>query len=287
MDAQAQDRAHRIGQTRDVHIYRLVTEHSIEENILVKAKQKRHLDFLVMDKGKFNAGDQEEKAAKQNGDDRVTSADDSGGDSRPDVFTKDGLRGILGVNANDDGNVDTDGDTHMEEGGASASGGGASNAASDAVTKEQVENAMASLEDEDDAMAMRNAKKEADEEMKEFDETIEVDVRLIAATNKNLKEEIAKGNFREDLYHRLSVILLEVASLKNRKEDIPLLVEHFLQQSSEAQGKKSPEISEEAIKALKELSWSGNIRELRNVVERLVILSDERIEVADVEQYVF
>ena len=123
MDAQAQDRAHRIGQTRDVHIYRLVTEHSIEENILVKAKQKRHLDFLVMDKGKFNAGDQEEKAAKQNGDDRVTSVDDSGGDSRPDVFTKDGLRGILGVNANDDGNVDTDGDTHMEEGGASASGG--------------------------------------------------------------------------------------------------------------------------------------------------------------------
>ena len=175
MDAQAQDRAHRIGQTRDVHIYRLVTEHSIEENILVKAKQKRHLDFLVMDQGKFNAGDQEEKAAKQNGDDRVTSADDSGGDSRPDVFTKDGLRGILGVNANDDGNVDTDGDTHMEEGGASASGGGASNAASDAVSKEQVENAMASLEDEDDAMAMRNAKKEADEEMKEFDETIEVD----------------------------------------------------------------------------------------------------------------
>lgn len=116
---------------------------------------------------------------------------------------------------------------------------------------------------------------------------ITVDVRIVAATNKNLKDEIANGRFREDLYHRLSVILLEVASLKDRKEDIPLLVEHFLKQSSEAQGKKSPEISEEAILALKELSWSGNIRELRNVVERLVILSDEKIEAADVKQYVF
>lgn len=115
---------------------------------------------------------------------------------------------------------------------------------------------------------------------------ISVDVRIIAATNKNLKEEIANGRFREDLYHRLSVILLEVASLKDRKEDIPLLVEHFLKQSSEAQGKKSPEISEEAMLALKALSWSGNIRELRNVVERLVILSDEKIEAADVKQYV-
>jgi len=116
---------------------------------------------------------------------------------------------------------------------------------------------------------------------------ISVDVRIIAATNKNLKEEIAKGSFREDLYHRLSVILLEVASLKNRKEDIPLLVAHFLQQSSEAQGKKAPEISEEAIQALQELNWSGNIRELRNVVERLVILSEERIDAEDVKKYVF
>lgn len=171
MDAQAQDRAHRIGQTRDVHIYRLVTEHSIEENILVKAKQKRHLDFLVMDEGKFNAGDQGKKD-DEGGGDRVTSTNDSANDSQPDVFTKDGLRGILGVNANDDGgDVDVDGDAKMEDGGASGASGGAS----DSVTKEQVENAMASLEDEDDAMAMRNAKKEADEEMKEFDETIEVD----------------------------------------------------------------------------------------------------------------
>ncbi len=116
---------------------------------------------------------------------------------------------------------------------------------------------------------------------------ISVDVRIIAATNKNLKDEIANGKFREDLYHRLSVILLEVASLKDRKEDIPLLVEHFLQQSSESQGKKAPEISEDAIEALIALNWSGNIRELRNVVERLVILSDEKIEATDVKQYVF
>lgn len=116
---------------------------------------------------------------------------------------------------------------------------------------------------------------------------IPVDVRIIAATNKNLKEEIALGKFREDLYHRLSVILLEVASLKDRKEDIPLLVEHFLQESSGAQGKKAPEISEEAIKALQELNWSGNIRELRNVVERLVILSENNIEAEDVKKYVF
>lgn len=115
---------------------------------------------------------------------------------------------------------------------------------------------------------------------------ITVDVRIIAATNKNLKEEIANGRFREDLYHRLSVILLEVVSLKDRREDIPLLIEHFLQQSSEAQGKKAPEISGEAIEALQTHNWSGNIRELRNVVERLVILSGEKIEVADIEKYV-
>lgn len=169
MDAQAQDRAHRIGQTRDVHIYRLVTEHSIEENILVKAKQKRHLDFLVMDEGKFNAGDQG-KSAKETDGDRVTSNDDSAKDSQPDVFTKDGLRDILGVSTNDD-----DGGAKTANGNASGTGGGASTEGADAVTKEQVENAMASLEDEDDAMAMLNAKKEADEEMKEFDETIQVD----------------------------------------------------------------------------------------------------------------
>ena len=116
---------------------------------------------------------------------------------------------------------------------------------------------------------------------------ISVDVRIIAATNKNLKEEIAKGKFREDLYHRLSVILLEVPALKDRAEDIPLLVQHFLQLSSEAQGRKVPEISLDAMEALRNLQWSGNVRELRNVVERLVILSGDRIEVEDVKKYVY
>ncbi len=115
---------------------------------------------------------------------------------------------------------------------------------------------------------------------------IPVDVRIIAATNKNLKEEIAQGKFREDLYHRLSVIVLEVPALRDRKEDIPALVGHFMQQSSESQGKMPPEISEEAINALQALEWSGNIRELRNVVERLVILSGESIQVEDVKKYV-
>ncbi len=116
---------------------------------------------------------------------------------------------------------------------------------------------------------------------------IPVDVRIIAATNKNLKEEITKGKFREDLYHRLSVILIEVPALKERVEDIPLLVNHFLQQSSEEQGKKAPEISNEAMEELKALQWSGNVRELRNVVERLVILSDDRISAEDVKKYVY
>jgi len=115
---------------------------------------------------------------------------------------------------------------------------------------------------------------------------IPVDVRIIAATNKNLKDEITEGRFREDLYHRLSVIVLEVPPLRERAEDIPDLVQHFLQQSSESQGKKTPEISEEAIKAMQDLHWSGNIRELRNVVERLVILSGDRIDIDDVKKYV-
>lgn len=116
---------------------------------------------------------------------------------------------------------------------------------------------------------------------------IPVDVRIIAATNKNLKNEIALGKFREDLYHRLSVILIEVPAIKERPDDIPLLVSHFLQLASEDQGRKVPEISEEAIQALQELKWSGNVRELRNVIERLVILSGDKIEAEDVKKYVF
>jgi len=115
---------------------------------------------------------------------------------------------------------------------------------------------------------------------------IPVDVRIIAATNKNLKEEIEKGSFREDLYHRLSVIIIKVAALRDRKDDIPLLVNHFLDSISEVQGKKRPEVSQEAIVALQELEWSGNVRELRNVIERLVILSDDKIGVEDVKKYV-
>ena len=115
---------------------------------------------------------------------------------------------------------------------------------------------------------------------------IPVDVRIIAATNKKIKEEIANNNFREDLYHRLSVILIEVPSLRSRKDDIPLLVDYFLSEIAEAQGKRKVEISEEALKALQEKSWTGNIRELRNVVERLVILAGDKIEVDDISTYV-
>lgn len=115
---------------------------------------------------------------------------------------------------------------------------------------------------------------------------IPVDVRIIAATNKKVKEEIANNNFREDLYHRLSVILIDVPPLRNRKEDIPLLVDYFLSDIAEAQGKKKTEISNEALLALQEKLWSGNIRELRNVVERLVILAGNKIEVEDIATYV-
>ncbi len=115
---------------------------------------------------------------------------------------------------------------------------------------------------------------------------IPVYVRIIAATNKKIKEEIANNNFREDLYHRLSVILIDVPPLRNRKEDIPLLVDYFLSDITEAQGKRKVEISEDALKALQEKPWTGNIRELRNVVERLVILAGDKIETDDISTYV-
>ncbi|MFA8299300.1 MAG: sigma-54-dependent transcriptional regulator [Hyphomicrobiales bacterium] len=114
---------------------------------------------------------------------------------------------------------------------------------------------------------------------------ISVDVRVVAATNKNLKEEIEKGNFREDLYHRLSVIVVEVPALRERKDDIPLLVDHFVDQICATQGKPNKNVTTEAQEALKEFYWSGNIRELHNVVERLVILSNEEITQEDVEKY--
>ena len=119
------------------------------------------------------------------------------------------------------------------------------------------------------------------------DKDIEVDVRVIAATNKDLKEEIAKGNFREDLYHRLSVIVLHVPSLDERKDDIPLLVNHFIGQISNETGLLPKEFSPEAIKMLQDKSWTGNIRELRNVVERLMILGGNPVSEGDVKDYVF
>lgn len=118
------------------------------------------------------------------------------------------------------------------------------------------------------------------------DKEIKVDVRVIAATNKNLKEEIAANRFREDLYHRLSVILIEVPPLNDRKEDLPLLVDHFLTLIANDQGKAKLEISTEALDRLKEYDFSGNIRELRNIVERLTILCSGTIDVDSVNTYV-
>ena len=118
------------------------------------------------------------------------------------------------------------------------------------------------------------------------DKSIKVDVRVLAATNKNLKEEIEEGNFREDLYHRLSVVVITVPALRERKEDISLLVHHFLDQVANEYGTSTKTISDEAIDQLQKYNWSGNIRELRNVVERLVIMSGEEITKGDVTKYV-
>lgn len=115
---------------------------------------------------------------------------------------------------------------------------------------------------------------------------INVDVRIIAATNKNLKHEIEKGKFREDLYHRLSVIIIEVAPLRDRKEDIPLLVTRFIEDICTEQGRSPVTISDDALEELKNFSWSGNVRELHNVVERMIILSTNDISKEDVLLYV-
>ena len=119
------------------------------------------------------------------------------------------------------------------------------------------------------------------------DKDINVDVRVLAATNKNLKEEIEKGNFREDLYHRLSVIVINVPSLNQRKEDIPLLVDYFIDRICDETGMQKREIDSDALQMLVDKQWTGNIRELRNVVERLLILSGDRITVEDVKAYVY
>ena len=114
---------------------------------------------------------------------------------------------------------------------------------------------------------------------------IKVNVRVVAATNKDLQKEIAAGNFREDLYHRLSVILIHVPSLNERKEDIPLLAEHFLKNICEDHGMPLKSFNKEAIKELQKINWTGNIREFRNVIERLIILCDKVITDKDVIAY--
>lgn len=115
---------------------------------------------------------------------------------------------------------------------------------------------------------------------------ITVDVRVVAATNKDLRQEIAAGRFREDLYHRLAVIIIPVPALNERKEDIPLLVNHFLDTICAESGRPLKKISPEAVALLQDMDWTGNIRELRNVVERLLILSDMVISADDVLSYV-
>lgn len=117
------------------------------------------------------------------------------------------------------------------------------------------------------------------------DRDIDVNVRVVAATNKNLREEIRRGNFREDLYHRLSVIVIAVPALADRREDIPLLVKHFIEKICGEYGIEPKAVDSDAIGLLQSMPWSGNIRELRNVIERLIILSSERITTSDVERY--
>src|SRR5688572_8776819 len=117
------------------------------------------------------------------------------------------------------------------------------------------------------------------------DKEITVNVRVIAATSKDLRKEIEENRFREDLYHRLSVIVIKVPSLNERKDDIPLLVEKFLEDIAEEYGEKKKTFNTKAITGLKNHNWTGNIRELRNVVERLVIMSGDEISSQDVEKY--
>jgi two-component system, NtrC family, nitrogen regulation response regulator NtrX len=117
------------------------------------------------------------------------------------------------------------------------------------------------------------------------DKDIKVNVRVVAATNKDLKREIEEGRFREDLYHRLAVILIKVPALNDRRDDIPLLIEHFATKIAEEQGNAQKAFSKMAVKLLQEYDWTGNIRELRNVVERLIILGGSEISETDVKLF--
>ncbi len=117
------------------------------------------------------------------------------------------------------------------------------------------------------------------------DKDIKVDVRVVAATNKDLQQEIADGKFREDLYHRLAVILIKVPALNERRDDIPLLINHFTKKVTEEQGIADKSFSKDAVKLLKAYDWTGNIRELRNVVERLIILGGDEVSEDDVKLF--
>ena len=117
------------------------------------------------------------------------------------------------------------------------------------------------------------------------DKEIKVNVRVIAATNKDLRKEIADGNFREDLFHRLSVIVIHVPPLAERKEDIPLLADKFLQDIATEYGSPLKEMTPDALAHLQSLPWTGNVRELRNVIERLVIMCGDQITLDDVKMY--
>ena len=117
------------------------------------------------------------------------------------------------------------------------------------------------------------------------DKDIKVNVRVVAATNKDLKKEIAEGRFREDLYHRLAVILIKVPALNDRREDIPLLINYFAEKISTAQGTAVKNFSDKAVKLLQEYDWTGNIRELRNVIERLIILGGQEVTEEDVKLF--
>jgi two-component system, NtrC family, nitrogen regulation response regulator NtrX len=117
------------------------------------------------------------------------------------------------------------------------------------------------------------------------DKHIKVDVRVVAATNKNISKEIQENRFREDLYHRLSVIIIHVPDLNERLDDIPLLAEYFIKQICNEYGMSEKPITESAIEELKKINWTGNVREFRNLIERLIILCDKQITGEDVRQY--
>ena len=115
---------------------------------------------------------------------------------------------------------------------------------------------------------------------------IKIDVRVIAATNKDLKKEIENGKFREDLYHRLAVIIIDVPPLNSRKDDIPLLIDHFAKNIADSQGNEVKKFSDKAIDLMKKYDWSGNVRELRNIIERLSILGDKEISAKNVKDFI-